>query len=286
MKSLIKFAIVAMALVVQGCSMMQVSSKVPGYLTNPKGQLLVNNDGRCWRTVEWKPSLAISQCDPDVVAMLEEEKKFEKEIVKAEKNKTNNNPEESPLIPAIASVDKKEKSLIMKKEVIFAPLVLNNDTSFRFGDDRLTPEGRDAVMEIAGTFKARRALDMKITVVGHTDRVGSDGANIDLSHRRAAAVKAALIAAGLPESSIEIGGMGARMPLTQKDDCPASLVKCELIECLRPDRRVEIRARGKVEDGYRSVPMTGSAEEVQEPLSKPTTLLKREPKVREWVCRA
>ncbi|MDI1301778.1 MAG: OmpA family protein [bacterium] len=305
------------------CSTTPVSSRVPGYLTTPKGLLLMSQDGQCWRTAEWRPALAIKLCDPEVVQAREAEAVAKKEKKKEEEKKTEEEvvqekgehkgiehagyvfvPEaEQALLPgavaeaaagaatspgpaaAAAATATAKKDIRYRNEVVFAPLMLNSDTSFRFGDDHLTSEGRDAVTEMAGIIKNRHAQDLKISVVGHTDRVGSGKANLDLSRRRAATVKAALIAEGIPANVIEAGGMGSSMPVTQADECPNYLVKCELIECLRPDRRVEIKTRGRMENGMKKVPVE-SRIELPRPLQE--TVRQREERREEMrmVCKA
>lgn len=278
------------------CSSTPVASRVPGYLTTPKGRLLMSQDGQCWRTAEWRPALAIRQCDPEVVKAREEEAVAKEEKKKEEKKKEEEvvqekgehkgiehagyvfvpEAEQAALPGAVAgaaaagvaaqpgsAAAAAQKDIRYRNEVVFAPLLLNSDTSFRFGDDHLTSEGRDAVTEMAGIIKNRHAQDLKISVIGHTDRVGSSKANLDLSRRRAATVKAALIADGIPAAAIETGGMGSTMPVTQADECPNYLVKCELIECLRPDRRVEIKTRGRMENGMKKVPVESRIEQPQ-----------------------
>lgn len=282
---LITSTLAAGSLLLSACSMAPVASRVPGYLTTPKGALMLSQEGQCWRTAEWRPALAIKQCDPEVVAAREaeeaakeEEKKKEEKAEEVAEEKGEHkgiehagfvyvpdaeqqaaNGQVAADVAAVQAATKKK--VTYRDEVIFAPLILNSDASFRFGDDHLTPDGRDAVVEMAGIIKARKAQDLKISVVGHTDRVGTDKANQDLSRRRAATVKAALVAEGIPAAAIEAGGVGASMPVTQPEDCPASLVKCELIDCLRPDRRVEIRTRGKMENGRRQVPVDQTLQE-------------------------
>lgn len=274
-----------------GCSMTPVSSRIPGYLTTPGGRLLLSEDGQCWRTAEWRPDLAIPRCDPEVVRAREEQKK--KVVEKKKEDKKDDDKDEkksdekveqpvqevvtvqpadaapSPdtivalqiadtVKPDKAATTENGKPAATKTEVLFAPLVLNSDASFRFNDYHLTPDGRDAVGEMAGLIKARHAQDLKIVVEGYTDRVGSKAANLELSRRRAAAVKAALVDAGIPAAAVQAVGLGSAKPVTQPDECPGYLVKCELIDCLRPDRRVEIKVRGKVENGTRTVPVDGA----------------------------
>ncbi len=286
MKRLLLAVALGTSLLQTACSLTPVASRVPGYLTTPKGKLLLSQQGQCWRTAEWRPALAIKQCDPEVVAIREaEELKQEEEKKKEEEKKAEEqvvddsgphegiapagfvyvSPEEEQALIAAGATPEEARAELQARaaaaksatrtEVVFAPLVLNSDTSFRFNDDHLTTEGRDAVIEMAGIIKRRKASDLKITVVGHTDRIGTDKKNLDLSRRRAATVKAALIAEGIPAAAIETAGMGSSMPVTQAEECPNYLVKCELIECLRPDRRVEIKTRGRVENGTRTVPV-------------------------------
>ena len=51
------------------------------------------------------------------------------------------------------------------------------------------------------------------TVEGHTDSTGADAYNLDLSQRRATAVKGALTASGLPDREIRALGMGESDPI-------------------------------------------------------------------------
>lgn len=55
------------------------------------------------------------------------------------------------------------------------------------------------------------------TVEGHTDALGADDYNLDLSQRRAVAVKAAFEAAGMPAGSIRAQGLGESDPVETND---------------------------------------------------------------------
>jgi hypothetical protein len=40
--------------------------EIPGYFTSPKGGPVKDAQGRCWRTADWRPALAIEECDPSL----------------------------------------------------------------------------------------------------------------------------------------------------------------------------------------------------------------------------
>ena len=56
------------------------------------------------------------------------------------------------------------------------------------------------------------------TVIGHTDRSGSDGYNDSLSRRRAEAVAAKLQASGLSASALSVSGRGESEPKVSTAD--------------------------------------------------------------------
>jgi outer membrane protein OmpA-like peptidoglycan-associated protein len=83
---------------------------------------------------------------------------------------------------------------------------------FDFGSDRLKPESTPVLNEIAAVLAAHP--DWKLNLSGHTDNIGSDESNLDLSKRRAAAVKASLIATHhIAPSRLETDGFGASRPV-------------------------------------------------------------------------
>jgi outer membrane protein OmpA-like peptidoglycan-associated protein len=66
-------------------------------------------------------------------------------------------------------------------------LNLSGDVLFPFGADRLRPEAAAGLEEVAELIRTVRPRTM--TIIGHTDAVGEEGANRDLSLRRARAVQ-------------------------------------------------------------------------------------------------
>ena len=119
------------------------------------------------------------------------------------------------------------------------------DALFDFDKARLTSAGRAQLGIYADQLKS---LDLEsVVAVGHTDRIGSEKYNEKLSERRAAAVKAFLIEQGVPAEKVFIEGKGERQPVTG-DKCNKlgreNASNHKLVECLAPDRRVDIEAVG------------------------------------------
>jgi outer membrane protein OmpA-like peptidoglycan-associated protein len=87
---------------------------------------------------------------------------------------------------------------------------------FSFNSDRLREESEPTLAEIAAVMTSHP--DWKLGIEGHTDNVASDSFNLDLSRRRAAAVKNALIARfGLNASRFATAGFGESRPKDSND---------------------------------------------------------------------
>ena len=109
----------------------------------------------------------------------------------------------------------------------------------------LRPEGKAKLDELAAKSGA---LNLEVILaVGHTDRVGKDAYNQKLSEKRAAAVKEYLVAKGIEANRIYTEGKGEKQPVTG-DKCmkmgAESGKNKKLVECLQPDRRVDIEIIG------------------------------------------
>ncbi len=240
MKNRLNFRVVALAALMLSTG----EALANAYLMAPDGRPIRNERGQCWRTVEWRPDLALRDCDPQHWAVADRKRRQREAERLAAAGPAAALSSSTPA--ALVEEVPKEPEVEVVEEVSLQPLVLNTDTSFRFGDYRLTREAQDTLQGLAGILHLRQAQDMTLTITGHTDRVGLPAANQQLGLRRAQAIKEALVEMGLDDAKIVVASKGASEPVTVAGDCPNDLVKCELIDCLRPDRRVVIDTRAKV----------------------------------------
>jgi outer membrane protein OmpA-like peptidoglycan-associated protein len=116
------------------------------------------------------------------------------------------------------------------------PLNLQWSGQFPLNSAELTAEAR-AVLDNEILPKLANVGEIRhIVVGGHTDRLGPVEYNRKLSEKRAAAVRDYLVAKGVDESRIEVFGFGQTAPLK---GCAAAK-RADLIDCLAPNRRVEL----------------------------------------------
>ena len=84
---------------------------------------------------------------------------------------------------------------------------------FRFDSEELTEESRKIVQDVLRSVKAQPVPE--VIVIGHTDTTGSDSSNFELGMRRANAVRALLIKAGLSAAAIDARSHGEMELLVQ-----------------------------------------------------------------------
>jgi flagellar motor protein MotB len=87
---------------------------------------------------------------------------------------------------------------------------------FDTGSDRMKPESGPVIKQIVAALQANPNLALKIE--GHTDSTGDASTNLDLSKRRAAAVKQVLASEfKIADSRLTTDGFGATKPLDSND---------------------------------------------------------------------
>ena len=117
-------------------------------------------------------------------------------------------PERATGAPAPASA--------LEKALLEAGRVDVYDIYFDFNNDRIREESAPTLKEIADVL--RRHPDWKLAIEGHTDSIGSEAANLDLSTRRAASVKHALVSDhDIAAKRLTTSGYGEARPRDRND---------------------------------------------------------------------
>jgi outer membrane autotransporter protein len=120
-------------------------------------------------------------------------------------------------------------------------VTLSADALFDFNSTELRAVGRNS---LDGLVRDMGGVQYELVLIGgHTDRLGSDVYNQQLSERRANAVRDYLVGRGVPASNIRATGYGKSQPVTKPDQCVGPKSP-ELIACLQPDRRVDVQING------------------------------------------
>jgi len=102
---------------------------------------------------------------------------------------------------------------------------------FDVNSDRIKAESYGSLKEIAGVLSENAAV--RVQIVGHTDSDGDDAANLDLSKRRAASVKNALVTEfKIDAGRLETDGKGETQPI-DKNDSPAGKANNRRVEFIK-----------------------------------------------------
>ena len=208
--------------------------KTPGYLVASDGRPVLNGFGSCIRSSQWALANSVDPCDqiaqvsvPVPVVMYEQKP--------------------APPPPPVAVVQPEPPRTVIQK------LTLSADVLFDFNKAELKDAGKQKLDELASQVKGAKVDE--IVVVGHADRIGSENFNEKLSEARAQSVKDYLAGRGAMTNVITAQGKGESQPVTG-DQCK-KLAGKKLIECLQPDRRVEIEVLGSREVAGTGAPAAG-----------------------------
>ena len=115
---------------------------------------------------------------------------------------------------------------------------------FPFNSTEILPDGRTNLQQLASSLEKYPNSD--ILIVGHTDSVGTDAYNLDLSQRRAMAASSLLQTLGVPADRLHAVGKGESEPI-QPNDTDAGRAQ---------NRRVEIAIYAS--EAYRNQVKAGS----------------------------
>jgi len=148
-------------------------------------------------------------------------------------------PKPAPAVAAVAAepapAPAPEPTPAPPPEPKFEKVTLSASELFDFDSAKLKSD-QPKLDDVANVLNHRSDVD-NVQVTGYTDRIGATKYNQKLSERRAEAVKDYLVSKGIAADRITAVGKGKADPVVT---CDGIKKRKELIECLAPNRRVEV----------------------------------------------
>jgi OmpA-OmpF porin, OOP family len=137
--------------------------------------------------------------------------------------------DECPNTPPGDEVDERGCSIKRDTVVVEKQVTLSGDTNFEFNRAELIPSAYPVLDRLAASMEKNPNTRWRIE--GHTDAIGSEQYNMDLSRRRAESVANYLVQRGIDRNRLEIVPLGKSQPVATN----------ETQEGRAMNRRVEIR---------------------------------------------
>jgi outer membrane protein OmpA-like peptidoglycan-associated protein len=125
-------------------------------------------------------------------------------------------------------------SVLVTRDTARGLIATMPDVLFETNSFSLRPAARERLAKVAGILLAYP--DLRLEVDGHTDSVGSDAYNQQLSEKRAASVRDYLAQQGIPISSVVVMGFGKTQPIASN----------ATVAGRQQNRRVELVVSGEV----------------------------------------
>lgn len=153
-------------------------------------------------------------------------------------------------VPGALTCEDRNKTEMSPVVVTRTPLrraTLAADALFDFGKsdiEGIPPKGRRLLDHLVDRIKSEfgSGKDVRILIMGHADRFGSEAGNLRISQERAAAIKTYFVKSGLQESSISTDGRGDKEPVVTT--CGVAYTRAN-VACNKPNRRVDLEIRPK-----------------------------------------
>jgi len=97
----------------------------------------------------------------------------------------------------------------------FEPVTLSSDVTFAFDSAELRPGAASELNQVAGTLNNNP--EVRVTIAGHTDAVGSNEYNLGLSQDRAVSVANYLMSQGVAADRMRAVGYGEERPVATNE---------------------------------------------------------------------
>jgi outer membrane protein OmpA-like peptidoglycan-associated protein len=167
----------------------------------------------------------------------------QQQALQAENEKTRAQAEEAELGRQKAESEKAEmrarllkqlNAILVTRDTARGLIATMPDVLFETNRYALRPAARESLAKVAGILLAYP--DLRLEVDGHTDSVGADAYNQQLSEKRADSVRDYLVQQGIPIASVTVQGFGKTQPVASNATAAGR----------QQNRRVELVVSGEV----------------------------------------
>ena len=167
----------------------------------------------------------------------------QQQALQAENEKTRAQAEEADLGRQKAQSEKAEmrarllkqlNAILVTRDTARGLIATMPDVLFETNRYALRPAARESLAKFAGILLAYP--DLRLEVDGHTDSVGADAYNQQLSEKRADSVRDYLVQQGIPIASVTVQGFGKTQPVASNATAAGR----------QQNRRVELVVSGEV----------------------------------------
>jgi OOP family OmpA-OmpF porin len=176
----------------------QAPTPYSAYVQDARGVIARNPFGLCWRTGYWTPADAVPGCDAPL-------------CVEPERLENGKCVAPPPPVAAPAPAPAPAPTTAPVPVPTSEKVSYSADAFFDFDKAVLKPAGKASLDDLVGKLKD---INLEVIIaVGHTDSVGTDAYNQQLSVRRAEAVKAYLQSKGVEANRVYTEGKGEKQPV-------------------------------------------------------------------------
>jgi OOP family OmpA-OmpF porin len=192
-------AIATLGLFVSGGVYADSRGSVPGYMTDSDGNIMRNDEGECLHTGSWTPEMAtVVGCDG-------------------------------------VTADKTAELFVGQPSGLLTNITIPAASMFAFDSAELTDEGKAALGKYRDELRPELSEAYAAIIIGHTDSSGDPNYNMDLSERRAKAVRDYLVNTGVDPELLRVAGLGDLSPIASNDTAEGRAM----------NRRVEVVVAGE-----------------------------------------
>ena len=212
-----KWTLPLIASLALGAVALDANAEIHAYWQDQNGDYIRSGTGGCVRTGNWTPELANADCDPDLVPRQ----------VSAAPPAEAVDSQPAPAEPVTAAPPAEPVAAApVEKTIVTAETLFDTDRA------EIKPSGKATLDELIARLRGDNSII--IPIVGYASSTGTEEHNLQLSERRAEAVKNYLVSQGIDSDRIQVASKGEQDPIADNSTPQGRAL----------NQRVEIEVKG------------------------------------------